>query len=169
MRLDVKDVIKKNLMPDSYMYLYSLVIEDVQFQGFLSSKMTELRYKDVLKELEFQNYVKRTSSNTCILRKKALDLQSKLRDDPDFEEFWDKYHEIVKEWRKTDKAPAEKHWKKLTSEEKNKALNNIQDYYDSLPIYSTGKPAKKARTYLADKNFNDEFESSEDSISNKMI
>ena len=48
-------------------------------------------------------------------------------------------------------------------------LDNIEAYYESLPIYTTGKPVKKARTYLGDKNFNDEFEVVENRSSlNKM-
>ena len=47
-----------------------------------------------------------------------------------------------------------KKWKKLTKKEKGCAINNIQNYYDSL---NDKKYCKKARTYLNDKSFNDEF------------
>lgn len=71
----------------------------------------------------------------------------------DFDLFWNSYHSIsCKE--KSDKESALKYWKKLTTLEKKKALYNIQAYCDSI---SDKKYIKKARTYLSDKNFNDEF------------
>jgi len=70
-----------------------------------------------------------------------------------FSQFWDSYHSITK-LKKTDNEAALKYWKKLTDEEKQKAIDNIKPYYDSL---SDKKYCKKARTYLSDKNFNDEF------------
>jgi len=71
----------------------------------------------------------------------------------DFIIFWDKYHETTK-LLKSDKDAAEKYWNKLKATEQQKALENIKLYFDSLP---DKKYCKKARTYLADKNFNDEF------------
>ena len=50
--------------------------------------------------------------------------------------------------------PTQKYWNKLKSGEKIRAINNIQPYFDSL---NDKKYCKKARTYLSDKNFNDEF------------
>ena len=49
---------------------------------------------------------------------------------------------------------AQKYWDKLSDIERQKAIDNIKPYYDSL---KDKKYCKKARTYLADKNFNDEF------------
>ena len=77
--------------------------------------------------------------------------------DTNFDEFWNKYHEVTG-LKKTDYQPAKKYWDKLTKRDRKSALDNIENYFVSLPTYSTGKPIKKARTYLADKNFNDEFE-----------
>lgn len=71
----------------------------------------------------------------------------------EFNIFWNKYHLITNK-QKTDKEPAFKHWNKLNKEDKIKAIENIQLYYNSL---KDTKYCKKARTYLADKNFNDEF------------
>ena len=71
----------------------------------------------------------------------------------DFIIFWDKYHETTK-LLKSDKDAAEKYWNKLKAIEQQKALENIKLYFDSLP---DKKYCKKARTYLSDKNFNDEF------------
>nr|WP_297169391.1 hypothetical protein [uncultured Dysgonomonas sp.] len=70
-----------------------------------------------------------------------------------FENFFDEYHKITK-LKKSDKDAALKKWKQLNKSEQKKALDNIQNYYDSL---SDKKYCKKARTYLNDKNFNDEF------------
>lgn len=74
----------------------------------------------------------------------------------EFENFFDEYHRITK-LSKSDKAAALKKWKTLTVSERKKALDKIQDYYNSL---SDKKYCKKARTYLNDKNFNDEFSAS---------
>lgn len=71
-----------------------------------------------------------------------------------FNEFWDKYHLITGK-QKTDKEPTLKHWNKLNDADRRKAIDNIENYTKSL---SDKKYCKKARTYLADKNFNDEFE-----------
>jgi len=74
-----------------------------------------------------------------------------------FSEFWDSYHKITG-LKKTDMQPAQKYWKQLTKGEKEKALKNIQPYYDSL---NDKKYCKKARTYLSAKSYNDEFASKE--------
>jgi len=71
----------------------------------------------------------------------------------DFNIFWDSYHSITS-LKKTDLDAAKKYWKKITKTEQQKAIDNIKLYYDSL---SDKKYCKKARTYLADKNYNDEF------------
>lgn len=100
-------------------------------------------------------------------RPKKADLQSELvfedqsTDSPAkqdveaaFNEFWDEYHEVTG-LAKTDRDAALKHWKKLTKTERKNATAHILDYYNSL---NNPKYCKKARTYLADKNFNDEYE-----------
>jgi len=68
-------------------------------------------------------------------------------------EFWDLYHSISKKL-KSDLQPSIKHWDKLTETEKEKAKCNIKAYIDSV---NDPKYIVKARTYLADKKFNDEF------------
>ncbi len=71
----------------------------------------------------------------------------------DFGRFWNDFHDITGK-PKTDKEAAVKHWKRLTQLEQTKAIEAIKPYFQSLkdPEY-----CKKARTYLSDKNFNDEF------------
>lgn len=68
-------------------------------------------------------------------------------------EFWDLYHSISKKL-KSDLQPSIKYWDKLTEAEKEKAKSNIKAYVDSV---NDPKYIVKARTYLADKKFNDEF------------
>jgi hypothetical protein len=71
----------------------------------------------------------------------------------DFESFFTYYHNITKQ-SKTDKEASFREWKKLTKQEQMKANEKVNEYYNSL---SDKKYVKKARTYLKDKNFNDEF------------
>jgi hypothetical protein len=71
----------------------------------------------------------------------------------EFDPFWDSYHSITG-LNKSDKEAALKYWRKLKPDEQQKAIENINFYFDSL---NDKKYCKKARTYLADKNFNDEF------------
>ena len=75
-----------------------------------------------------------------------------------FEEFWDIYHTIT-HLPKTDNKPAKSKWNRLTKGKKRLAIDNIRAYYDSL---SDKKYCKKARTYLEDENFMDEFKSRQD-------
>ena len=85
---------------------------------------------------------------------KTPELPIEIPDLPkDFLLFWDSYHEISKTL-KSDKNAAEKYWDKMSNYEKEKAVDKIQDYVNSI---SDKKFIKKARTYLADKNYNDEF------------
>jgi biotin operon repressor len=71
----------------------------------------------------------------------------------DFENFWDQYHSITS-MPKTDRKDAKNHWKKLNQEDRKKAAENIQPYFNSLPKIDH---CKKARTYLSGENFNDGF------------
>jgi hypothetical protein len=70
-----------------------------------------------------------------------------------FDQFWIKYHELSGK-PKTDRAAAEKKWSKLSEVERTNAIENIVPYVKSI---SEKKYIKKARTYLEDRNFNDEF------------
>jgi len=76
-----------------------------------------------------------------------------------FLNFWNEYHKITKT-SKTGKPKQEtfKHWKKLTNKEKHNAIATIQSYYNSV---SDKKYLVIARTYLAKKRFNDEYETSD--------
>lgn len=70
-----------------------------------------------------------------------------------FEIFWEEYHTVTAK-RREDKAPAFKHWKQLSYEEKVKAFRMIGEYSKTNENMNY---LKKARTYIADKTFNDEF------------
>jgi hypothetical protein len=87
------------------------------------------------------------------LRQKGKDLFVDSKESITFDVFWDSYHTITK-LPKSDREAASKYWKKLKVSEKTKAFDNVKAYYSSL---SDKKYCKKCRTYLADKNFNDEF------------
>jgi hypothetical protein len=82
-----------------------------------------------------------------------LDIVKEKYNDVGFLIFWDEYHYITG-LNKTDKEAALKYWKSLNKKEQRTAVLNIQNYYDNL---NDKKYCKKARTYLSDKNFNDEF------------
>jgi len=110
---------------------------------------------------DYSEKVRRVSEQSSKLDRKMsaleVDLEVEVEKDiinnSDFEKFWTDYHSITKS-PKTDKEPAFKKWKKLNNAEKEKACEKIKDYYDSLKDKGY---CKKARTYLYDKNFNDEL------------
>lgn len=171
MEFTIEEFKELNLSPNAYLLLFSIATQDLELQSQINSKCGNSEMRIALYELQELGYIKINGDLSWVERQKVLDLRNKISPEPKFEEFWDKYHEIVKEWNKTDKVPTEKYWKKLTKKEKQLAIDNIQSYYDSLPVYTTGKPVKKARTYLSDKNFNDNFKVEEDKKRslNKMI
>jgi hypothetical protein len=171
MEFTIQEFKELGLSPNEYMVLYSIVYEDLELRSYIETLLGNAQFLVCLIRLQEYGYIKINEDRSWTPRQKLLSLQAKINPEPEFEEFWDKYHDIVREWNKTDKIPAEKHWKKLTKKEKQLAFDNIQAYYDSLPMFTTGKPVKKARTYLADKNFNDNFKVGEDKKRslNKMI
>ena len=71
----------------------------------------------------------------------------------EFNIFWNAYHKYTNK-PKEDKEATIKYWDKLSKTERQKAI-------DAVPAYAKSKDdskyLKKARTYLADKNFNDEL------------
>lgn len=72
---------------------------------------------------------------------------------PTFGTFWDKYH-IISGLPKTDIMAAKRYFNVLSLKDKRLAFKNINHYCDSVEIK---RYTKKARTYLRDKNFLDEF------------
>ena len=70
-----------------------------------------------------------------------------------FDDFWDAYHK-TSGLTKTDRESAYNKWVKLTNTERQKAI-------EMIPVFIRNSKAgyiKKARTYLSDKNFNDEYQ-----------
>jgi hypothetical protein len=115
-------------------------LKDNGFEGFesLSNGLPTLRNIEVEYEDEIED-------------------ESKDEDESEFETFWELYHKETKK-PKSDKDAAIKKWNKLNKKEKQLAIDKIPEYA------KTNKPEflKKARTYLGDKNFNDEMKSTKD-------
>ena len=154
--INIEKYIKTGLSPNAYFILQAMILKDSELSDYIETIIDKFNYMQALEELESNQYIK-IQGNNLVSRQKLLTLQNKISPEIDFDKFWDNYHEITGQ-KKTDLQASLKYWNKLSKHEKKLALNNISDYYSSLPMYSTGKPVKKARTYLNEKNFNDEFE-----------
>ena len=146
MEIDLKMLKKSGLYLEEFVTL-ALINEGVDLEEYLDAIDMI-----VVKDLENELWIKRIDSG-YELRGKARELFESKKEGITFEEFWNKYHTITY-LPKTDKDAAEKYWKRLKINEKEKAVANIQPYYDSL---NDKKYCRKARTYLENKNFNDEF------------
>lgn len=72
-----------------------------------------------------------------------------------FECFWEHWHSISKK-PKTDKDAAKKYFLRLKIEEQRLAYMNARKFIEKEMQNKGGRYLKKARTYLSDKNFNDE-------------
>ena len=73
--------------------------------------------------------------------------------DPQFLCFFETYHRLSGK-PKTDQKAAYNHWQKMSKKDKQSAIDKIELYVDSI---SDSRYIKKARTYLRDKNYEDEF------------
>ncbi|HEY5589495.1 MAG TPA: hypothetical protein VIK55_00625 [Paludibacter sp.] len=71
----------------------------------------------------------------------------------DFEKFWKQYHATTL-IRAVDKEPSFRCWRKLSFDEREKAVERISRYYYSL---SKTTYCVKALTYLRNKKFDDQF------------
>lgn len=122
----------------------------------------ELKNKDLI--IDKSNPLKGFQSllnHFGMVRKVEVEYELEIEDEKEvndilnnFNLFWDYYHKITK-LPKTDREPAFIYWKKMSIKDQRKAYSNIKPYYDSL---KDKKYCKKARTYLSDCNYNDEFE-----------
>jgi len=169
MNFSIENFLETVLGPDEYFLLYAIIYDDKELIDYLHKQMGEGLFMRSLGTLQAYEYLKLNQDYSWTLRQKALTLQSQIKPEVAFDKFWDKYHEVTG-LKKTDLQAALKYWKKLTKQEKQLAFDNIKPYFYSLPVYSTGRPVKKARTYLGDKNFNDEFDYKEDKPSiNRMV
>lgn len=142
-------IIDLKLLKKSGLFLEEFVIMALINSG---ENIEEYHYsKHILQNLEDNMYIK-LSENNWLLRGKGRELfESKAS--VTFEEFWNHYHTVTY-LAKTDRAAAEKYWKRLKPKEKELAIEKVQAYYNSL---NDKKFCRKARTYLENKNFNDEF------------
>ena len=111
----------------------------------------------VLNSLQKKLYIK-ILNNTfegLVLREKGEKFKSNIVT-VDFEEFWKKYHKITK-LRPTDKAEAQKFFKRLKKQEIQAAMDNIEAYYESTYNGKGVYYPRKAKYYLEYRLFNDEF------------
>ena len=113
-------------------------------------------------ELETKGYIRIVPDDIILTDKWKLDEKDALK----FEDFWNKYHSLTK-LAMTDKEAAKKHWNKLKTNEKKLALDetiitNYVNYVKSKQSYFN-----KARTYLSDKLFNNQYSNIEISV-NRM-
>lgn len=153
--MDFKEIKKSNLHIEEYIFLYMLYKEeDWNEYPWLLDKIS---LQQMIHNLEQQLWIINGESG-YMLRNKGLELfDSKDTQTVSFDIFWNVYHTVT-HLAKTDKDATIKYWKKLKPKEKIKAIENVQLYYDSL---NDKKFCRKARTYLENKNFNDEFKSRE--------
>jgi hypothetical protein len=105
---------------------------------------------DVINQQNNQEITNKEPTNNHIQKVKKL--RSNITNDL-FEEFWDKYHRIC-QIPKTDRGAAEKHWRSLKPKERQRAIDSVGDYYQSI---ENKKYIQKARTYLSVKAFDNEF------------
>lgn len=154
------DLLEKSGLSVEKFVTLQAVVEEVDLPHF------RLSSDEIVSELEADMYIK-VIDDEIFPRQKAIDLFKAESKTVTFEDFWTAWHEITKQ-PKTDKVAAEKHWRRLKNKEKQLAIRQIENYYKSL---SDKRFCKKARTYLADKNFYDEFDSlqtSEDYFTTKV-
>ena len=147
--IDLDNLKKSNIFVEEYLYLQLIHegLNPLDFNwSFGSGIIADL---DLLK----QNLWIKKVDEGYILRDKGRQLFESSISTITFDEFWENYHRITG-LPKTDKEAAKTKWKRLSNKERNKADENIQAYYDSL---NDKKYCRKARTYLENKNFNDEF------------
>ena len=146
MELDIDKFKKSNLSIEKYIILLLISEgEELDAISFSTDKYA------LLKELEEELYIVKLQ-DSYELRGKGRELFSNSIS-VSFEQFWEHYHTIT-HLPKTDKSAAETKWKRLKSKEKEKAIQMVEAYYNSL---NDKRYCRKARTYLDNKNFNDEF------------
>lgn len=131
------------------------VLRNIEEREKISQKRSESGKKGAIaKQMlsKCQASVKQNQTKEKKVKESKENIQKK---DNRFMLFWESYHNITG-LPKTDIEAASKYWLKLTEAEQELAINEdkIKAYKQSV---SEPKYIKKARTYLADKNFNDEY------------
>ena len=163
--LDAKDF-QSNLSPGEVILLKVLYEQNKLFFRHYF-KLYGTFIPSTLESLEKRFYLKiigddLSSLDSISLRQPAIDLFTK-NETISFDEFWKKYHEVTK-LPKTDLQAAKKYWNGLLVKDKKLAFDNVENYYNSL---NDKRYCKKARTYLADKNYLDEWNIQQEKI-NRM-
>lgn len=148
MTIEIDDI-NGELTPGELMYLKSIYTDNSRFKTKFE-KVYPNYIELIIKSLEDKMFIKVTE-NGLIVREKTLNLFE--TDTYSFDVFWNSYHEITN-LPKTDSKAAFTKWKGLTKKDRECAIANISNYYNSL---NDKMYCKKARTYLADRNFEDEF------------
>lgn len=160
--LNLSKLKKNDLTPNEYCILYCIANnKDITWLNPELQEDNEL-LKKILLKLESKLWIK-IVNNQVYLREKSQQTDLLGEKDPTFEEFWDSY-KLITGLPKTDAASAKKYWNKLSGKKKKLALNNIEPFFLSLNQPKGSKYIKKARTYLSDENFMDEF-----NVKNKII
>ena len=141
----IKDLEKEQQVAQQVSHSMS-IITIVNYEKYQEKEQLDVQQKDNRKTTERQqkDINKKNNKN---------DKNDKKEEEVEFNKFWESYH-LTTNKPKTDKDAALKYWHKLNKTERQAAVMNIKKYYDSL---DDKKYCKKARTYLSDKNFNDEF------------
>ena len=145
--INVKILEKSELSLEEFVLLHLI---DFELEGVDRELISPL-WMELEKGLQEQMYIK-IIDDQCFPRQKALNLFG-ITNSTGFIDFWEKYHKVTG-MPKTDKTPAEKYWKRLTKKQKQRAYDMIEPYYNSLKDV---RYCKKARTYLGDRNFEDEY------------
>lgn len=120
--------------------------------GFATAKRTANRPAKVSANTEYENENNDNKEEVVLEEEKPKEEKKKKEPDALFELFWDQYH-LMTQKPKEDREAAMKYWVKMTKDEKKLAISSIEAYS------RTNEPRylKKARTYLSDKSFNNEF------------
>lgn len=155
--VDLKVLARSGLTPNEYCILWCIANNESFEWLKLDLHEDYNEYLSIVNDLESKLFIKQLD-NSIELREKAIRLNLNGEDNVSFEEFWNKYHEIVIEWNKTAKASAEVKWKRLSKKHRLLAVDNIQVWYDSLKVINGKRISCLARTYLDEKRFLDEFE-----------
>lgn len=155
--IDVNKLSKLGLSPTDYCVL--ICIQDGIFPPWLNPDVIAHNkvYKMITDKLEHNMWIA-NSVDGLMLRKKGLDL---LTDNVNvkFDVFYDKYRKVTG-LLKTERTATEKYWNKLKVKDKQLALDTIELYYSNNKEYP-----HKARTYLSERHFEDEFNETKNNVS----
>ncbi len=119
----------------------------------MSTHVESVKQKEQVSTVNVNDTVNVTVNDNVINKKKYK------QKNENFELFWDHFHEHVKQ-PKSKKDPTLKHWNKLSLDEQRKAYASVKKYANSKPA-DEHEYLSIARTYLADKLYNDEYGTSE--------